>query len=182
MREGCKKVPFSVLQEENGHFTNFHFEGGYQCRQKNRTNFAQYISYRANDAPFYKTIPTFVTQSVRAPETAKVSQVEPWSCRVRQGKRYHRNWKTHSTSPELLYQRLQKEKNCNRRTNPSSSIQPEPFACFRDLINRYYAFKTVLISPKVPNNVACLDCWNAMHSQSQQKISSWKLNFCSTNL
>ena len=29
--KGAKK---SLFQEENGHFSNFHFEGGYQCRQK----------------------------------------------------------------------------------------------------------------------------------------------------
>ena len=35
------------------------------------------LSDRANDALFFKTIPTFVTQSVRAPERAKVALIIP---------------------------------------------------------------------------------------------------------
>ena len=61
--KGAKKSRF---QEENGNFSNFHLEGVYQCRQKYRTNFAHYNYDRTNDALFLKTIPTFVTQSVRA--------------------------------------------------------------------------------------------------------------------
>ena len=41
--------------------------------QKNPTNFAQYISNRTNNVLFFKTIPTFVAQTVRVPERAKIA-------------------------------------------------------------------------------------------------------------
>ena len=40
--------------------------------KKNRTHFAQRCPNRTNDALFFKTISTFVAQTVRAPERAKV--------------------------------------------------------------------------------------------------------------
>ena len=38
------------------------------------------LSDRANDALFFKTIPTFVTQSVREPERAKVALIILIAC------------------------------------------------------------------------------------------------------
>ena len=40
--------------------------------KKNRTHFAQRCPNRTNDALFFKTISTFVAETVRAPERAKV--------------------------------------------------------------------------------------------------------------
>ena len=82
MREGCEKCRF---QEENGRFSNFYFEGGYQCRQKNRTNFAQCISYRANDALFFKTVPTFVTawDRLNSVDTWRIASFFNWTMTYR---------------------------------------------------------------------------------------------------